>query len=402
MPRTDPPTFLCLASYFKGNEFMVAARALGVRVLLLAKEGLRDEPWARDAIDELYFMPELDRFPDLLHGVAHLLRTHHIDRVIPLDEYDVEPAARLREHFCIPGMGESRARRFRDKLTMRVQAQGHGIPMPAFVPLFNDEDLRDYMAQVAPPWILKPRMEAGSVRMRQLHTPEEVWQALEELGDERSFYQMEQFIAGSVHHVESIVWEGEVLFHIAHQYGRPPMQVFHGGGIFTTHTMDPDAPLTQALFDLNRRVIQALGLERGVTHAEYIRGEADDRPYFLECAARVGGANIHVLVKAATEIDLWEEWARLEVAHLRGETYTPRPHRGGYAGLITCLARQEWPDLSGYDDPEVVWTLRDKHHHAGLVLASPHLERVRELLAQYEDRFAQDFLAVLPPTDEPP
>ena len=73
----------------------------------------------------------------------------------------------------------------------------------------------------------------------------------------------------------------------------------------------------------------------------------------------------------------------------------------GYSGVINCLARQEYPDLGAYNDPEVVWRLRKKHH-AGLIIASPDSARVESLLNGYAQRFAEDFLAVLPPLDKAP
>jgi hypothetical protein len=79
--------------------------------------------------------------------------------------------------------------------------------------------------------------------------------------------------------------------------------------------------------------------------------------YFLEPAARVGGANIAEAVNFATGIDLWGEWAAIEMAHLNGQPYQLPAVRDGYAGVINCLARQEWPDLSSYNDPEVAWRL---------------------------------------------
>jgi len=45
---------------------------------------------------------------------------------------------------------------------------------------------------------------------------------------------------------------------------------------------------------------------RGVTHAEYIRSHADGRYYFLEIAARVGGAFIADLVDVATGVNCGE------------------------------------------------------------------------------------------------
>ena len=70
-----------------------------------------------------------------------------------------------------------------------------------------------------------------------------------------------------------------------------------------------------------RALAPAFGLRDGVTHAEYIKAHADGKFYFLEIAARVGGAFISDLVEASTNVNLWREWGRIEVANLRGETY---------------------------------------------------------------------------------
>jgi glycosyltransferase involved in cell wall biosynthesis len=87
--------------------------------------------------------------------------------------------------------------------------------------------------------------------------------------------------------------------------------------------------------------------------------------------------------------------SRVEAADARGEEYDPPTARNGYAGLVISLARQEWPDMSAYDDPEIAWRLR-KRHHAGLIVAAPERERVRELLESYMQRFREDFHASLP------
>ena len=76
------------------------------------------------------------------------------------------------------------------------------------------------------------------------------------------------------------------------------------------------------------------------------------------------------------------------------------PVREEYAGVILSLARQEEPDTSGYNDPEVFLRIK-KHHHAGLVLRSTDPERVRALLENYSRRFAEEFTAVEPPREKP-
>ena len=394
-----PVTILCLASYYKGTTFLTAAKALGAHVLLLTREKNAGEPWPRESIDELLLMPDLRRRPDIFHAVSYLMRGRQIDAIVPLDDYDVETAAALREHLRLPGLGETGARYFRDKLAMRTQAAAHDIPVPPFTPVFSYDRLRAFMERVPPPWVLKPRSEAGAMGIKKAYDSETVWRRLDELGDEQSFFHLEQFIPGEIYHVDSLVYGGEILFAQPHKYARPPMTVAHEGGVFVSRTL-PDGVEARAILDLNARLLKAFGLERGATHAEFIRGE-DGQYYFLEVAARVGGANIEQLVESASGLNLWGEWARMEIALARGEPYTVSPTRHEYAGILVCLARQEWPDTSWYNDPEVVYRV-NKKHHAGLVVASPDPGRVKWLLDSYAGRFAGDFLAVLPPLDKAP
>lgn len=394
-------TILCLASYFKGGRFLEECKAQGCHTILLTKEELKDEPWPRAAIDEFLVMPNLLKEPDITYAVSYLCRERRIDRIVALDDYDVQTAADLREHLRLPGMGSSQARLFRDKLAMRVHARNQGIAVPNFVAVLNHRQLREFMERVPPPWVLKPRAEASSMGIKKVHHADEVWGLVHELGDRQSYFLLEQFIPGDVYHVDSVVDGGTVLFAATHKYGAPPMTVYQGGGVFVTSSLPVGGAEDDALQAMNRALITANGMDYGVTHAEFIRAHADGRYYFLEVAARVGGAGIDLLVEHGTGLNPWVEWARLELTHLRGEVYQlPSPQRQA-AALFVSLARQEWPDTSTYNDPEIVWRLQKKHH-VGMIVASPVAERVATLVRDYLMRIATDFTASAPPLERPP
>ena len=266
--------------------------------------------------------------------------------------------------------------------------------------MLNYDELRGYMDRVAGPWLLKPRSEASALGIKKIQQPEDLWRALEELGDRQSYFLMEQFVPGDIFHVDSVVSEGKVVFSACHQYGRPPMQVMHEGGVFTTRTVDRNSHEHAELTALNNRLAPALGMQRGVTHGEYIRAHADGRFYFLEIAARVGGAFIVDLVEHSTGVNLWREWAKIEAAHLRSEPYLPPNPREDYAGSVLCLAREEDPDTSAFNAPEIVYRMK-KHHHAGLIVRSGQPDRVIQLLDEYSQAFAKQFLATMPAPDRP-
>ncbi len=399
MPET-PYRFLCISSYEKGQDFLRQCAELGVRPTLLTVDKLRDADWPREALEDIATVPEELSREQIMKTVSWMARGRRFDRIVALDEFDQETAALVREHMRLPGMNLSTAHCYRDKLAMRTNANRMGFLVPEFCGVFNYDDLRGYMAHVSPPWLLKPRAEASALGIRKMDDSEKVWRALDELGDEQSQFLLEQFVPGDIFHVDSIVSDSKVVFSSAHQYGRPPMQVMHEGGVFTTRTVDRSSEDWHKLIDLNTRLAPALGMVRGITHAEYIRAHADGRLYFLEIAARVGGAFISDLVEAATGINLWREWAKLEVAALRNERYICPPARSDYAGSVLCLAKTADPDTSMFDAPEIVLRMK-KHHHAGLIVCSSRATRVRELLDQYSGQFAEKFLAMLPPPLKP-
>ena len=174
----------------------------------------------------------------------------------------------------------------------------------------------------------------------------------------------------------------------------------HSGGIFSTRALDRSSAEAAALLDIHAATLHALGMTAGVTHSEFIRSHADGRFYFLETAARVGGAYIADVIEHASGLNPWVEWARIEVALARGEVYSLPPIRLDYAGSLISLARQEWPDTSAYTDPEIVYRLH-KLHHAGLILRSPDPTRIESLLSTYTTRFLTDFYARLDAPEKP-
>ncbi|MCA1567532.1 MAG: ATP-grasp domain-containing protein [Acidobacteria bacterium] len=405
MSETSPRNIVCLASYFKGVEFLRECRRRNCRVFLITKEKLRAEEWPHDSIDEFITLPD-DASPDhFIYAVTQIARRHKLSRVVALEEFDVITAGLIREHLRLPGMTSAEARLFRDKLAMRGVAEAARVNVPEFVHVLNYAELHEFMEGVPAPWVLKPRTDVSAIGIKKMHDAEQVWRAIDaldaraRLNEQSSFYLLERFVAGEVYHVDSIVSGGKAQFAGVSIYGRPPMSVAHEGGVFISHSLERKSRDRRRLLEINGQVIKALGLRRGVTHAEFIKSAADGEFYFLEIAARVGGAYIAEALEAASGLNLWREWAKLELGD-DARAYKAEPAREEYGGIVLSLARQEWPDTSGYTDAEIVYRVR-KPYHVGLVVRSPDHARARELLDGYARRFADEFIAVAPPLERP-
>jgi hypothetical protein len=390
----QPLNFLCVSTYFKGQDFLRSCKAQGNNVFLLTRKKLEFEAWPFDSIDEVFYIDEWDD-RQVYAGLAYKFRSIHFDRFVALDDFDVEKVATLREHFRMPGMGETTSRYFRDKLAMRMKSKDAGIPVPAFSSLFNDNDINLFADIVEAPWLIKPRAEASATGIRKIHSKDELWQTIHELGDHRHNYLVEKFAPGDVYHVDSLNYNDKVIFTRVSKYLDTPFEVAHGGGIFRSVTVEINSADDKGLIKLNKRVMKAFGLKHSASHSEYIKSHATGEYFFLETSSRVGGANLAEMVEAASGINLWGEWAKIEDAVLKGYDYKLPQIKNKYAGIVVSLSRFEHPDMSSFNDAEIVWKM-DKSWHIGMIISADSQKRILELLDKYTKRIANEFHASAP------
>ncbi len=387
-------TFICISCEFKGKEFITALHELGHRVYLVTAEKFKNEAWPFEHIEETYYIPSEDgrrwNTEHLISGTAHIFRQHFVDKMIALDDYDVSKVALLREEFRSPGMGQTTARHFFDKLAMRMIAREHNINIPKFTGVFNDDQIRKFFDTTKGPWLVKPRTDAGSLGIRKLLTVENFWEWNAENYERRHSFLIEEFKPGAVYHVDALFKNYTSIFTRSSQYLQPPYDVAHGGGVFQSHTLDSNDKESKMLQLLNDQLLKAFKLNFGASHSEFIRNNEDGEFYFLETSARVGGAHLANMVEAASGINLWAEWAKLEASMLLGTDYQlPVPDHNN-SGIVATLSRYEYPDYSQFNDPAIWWTL-NKKYHIGLILKDPSRYRILELIEKYTERIFKDF-----------
>lgn len=390
-------TFLCISNYFKGVDFLINLKKLGNRVFLVTSEKLRDKPWPHDYIDEIFYMEGQDiewNLEHLLLGVGNLMKSTEIDAIVALDDYDVEKATYLRENLRIGGMGQTTGRYFRDKLAMRMRAKSCGIPIPAFCSLFNDHDINTFADTVSAPWVLKPRSEASAAGIIKVYDKESLWLHINELGNNRFKYLLEQFKPGDVYHCDSLILDRKILFSVTSKYLATPMEISQGGGVFCSVNIPYDSDDDKAIKAVNEQVLKGFGLKHGAAHTEFIKCKEDGKIYFLETSSRVGGAHLAEMVAEASDINLWKEWAAIENSLVKESNYSLPKVKKGYAGIVLTLSKFQHPDLSSFSDPEVCFRV-PLDYHAGLIVKSDKNERVLELLNDYSDRLANHFTAVV-------
>ena len=398
MTKTNHPLhILCISTYFKGQDFIKQCKADGNHVYLLTKKKLENEDWPWECIDETFYIEDWnERY--VKNGIAYTFRSTNFDRFVALDDFDVDRVADLREHFRIPGMGQTTVRSFRDKLSMRMEADECDIPVPAFSSLFNDEDINQFIHNTPSPWLIKPRDEASATGIKKIHSGDQLWELIHQLGDDRHRYLVEKFEPGQVFHVDSITFDNQVVFSTASGYLDTPFEVAHGGGIFRSQTLLEGSPEEKSLKELNARVISSFGLKYGASHTEFIRSNATGKYYFLETSSRVGGANIAEMVEFASGLNLWKEWARTEDADARNVEYVLPEIQKRCTGIVVSLSRYEYPDYSSFQADDILWHMH-KPWHIGMIVTGDSPSQVEARLNEISGRIHREFHASLPAPD---
>ncbi|MES2220829.1 MAG: ATPase [Acidobacteriota bacterium] len=313
----------------RGQPFLEELAKLGCRVFLLTVEEHRYAGWPPESLSELHSMPSGMTLQQITNTVAYLARSRKFARVIALDNSNVQIAAALREHLRIPGMGVTTANYFSDRLAARLKAAQAGMSVAAFTSVANYDELRQFMEAVPAPWWLMPRSESRGKVRRQLDEAEQVWRALDELGDGQSEFLLEQAIDGDRWHVDSLTANGNVVFSAVSPYRESNVEKAEGGELLP-RVQTPKTPAgTERLRRANTALLSSMRMARGVTHTEFLRSSATGEFYFMEISASVDDGCVADMMQEAHGLNLWREWARLEVAAMRGEPYAlPSSARG--------------------------------------------------------------------------
>jgi biotin carboxylase len=231
--------------------------------------------------------------------------------VVPISEYSVPFAARLAERYGVVGAGYGAALLLRDKHLLREVTRAAGIANPESVEVSEPSDVAAFMAELGGPVVLKPANRQAAVGTKILHSPAEVEQAWAECTeqDEGVFVPdrpmplhmlAERFVSGDEFSVEMMFQRGQPAFGaVTRKFlfaGPRPVEQGH------LHPADIDAELTDRLLADTTAVLQAVGMDSGFVHCEWIVDGG--QPYLVECAGRMAGDGIIELIEIAWQYDV--------------------------------------------------------------------------------------------------
>lgn len=223
--------------------------------------------------------------------------------------------ARVREHLGIEGMTVDTAVNFRDKARMKSVWRAAGSPCARHRLAESAAAAQEFAAEVGFPVVVKPPAGAGAKSTFRLDDADDlrVWLANAPPTPEQAA-MMEEFLSGEEGSFDSVMVDGELVWHSISQYLPTPLEVLRNPWIqwlvlFPRHVDGPEYDGVRAVVP---QALHALGLRTGFTHLEWFR-RPDGSVAISEVAVRPPGAQISSMLNFAHDFDLYYAWAQLQV-----------------------------------------------------------------------------------------
>lgn len=288
---------------------------------------------------------------EMTAAVRRIQARFWVDRLEATVEAHTLPVARVREATGIPGLSSRAAWLCRDKVAMKEALRQAGVPCAASAGVSGPDEARAFAKAIGFPVILKPRDAAGAKGTVRADDWQSLEHALNETGVARGApAAIEEFVTGHEGFYDTLTIDGAVAHDfISHYYPNVLDAMRHrwiSPQIVATNRTGAEP--YQQLYEMGRRVIEALGIGTSATHMEWFFGPKGLR--FSEIGARPPGVGQWDVYCAANEFDLYRDWA-LAVTHRRTEG---RPSRRFSCGMI-ALRPDHDGRIRGYDGADEIW-----------------------------------------------
>ena len=294
------------------------ARELGLRTVAVDRDPEAPGLAAAD-------VAEVVDFSDVARVTA-VARGHGVDGVLTVSADRAVPVvAAVAERLGLPGIGMETAHLMTHKIAMRTRLADAGVPQPRYAAVRSIQDAHAALERVGLPAVLKPADSGGQRGVFRLESRDDIDAHLHAALAESPTGEgiIESFHEGLELNGLAIARESRVTPLTLSDRLRPPGIGFGVGWIHVYPSRlfsDPLAQAEQAAVS----TVHALGLKNGIAFPQLIVGE-DDRPYLIECAARIPGGQMADLAWHAVGVDLVEIALRQALGtEVPDELVTPR------------------------------------------------------------------------------
>lgn len=250
----------------------------------------------------------------LCHGVGSIGgQMGGVDVLTAILENLQVPLAATRERLGIAGMDVNVAENFRDKARMKTVFDEAGIPCARHARVESAEAVRSVFQDWQQPVVVKPLAGMGAQNTFRLQGVDEMERWLDFAPPSPDApVLMEEFLVGQEFSFESVLVDGELVWHSISRYDPTPLTVVENPWIQWSVVLPRriDGDEFQLIRTIGADAVRALGMQTGLSHMEWFR-RPDGSIAISEVGARPPGAQIASLMSWAHDSDLYAGWAQL-------------------------------------------------------------------------------------------
>jgi len=216
------------------------------------------------------------------------------DLIFSNSESDTLRTAIARDLLGISGQHVSEAIMFRDKIAMKKLFSNMLIPVPKYSKICCASDIKTF-ARDHDKIVLKPRMGSGSQGVYIIENTDEVDRILTansrlvtDIANNR--YMAEEFIKGSVYHIDVVIQNNKRILFSPSKYFNPPYTYYKfSSGSHMLHAESDDYKLIDKIF---LDGIPKAHLSDGIYHFELFKSMENGMFVAGEVGSRIGGGLI--------------------------------------------------------------------------------------------------------------
>lgn len=209
----------------------------------------------------------------------------------PLEQLQV-PLVIARENMGLAGLSVEASLNFRDKSRMKTVLAEANVPCARHA-LIGDRNAAHAFAQkVGFPMVVKPIAGAGGKSTFRLNHPQDLSAFLARFPPNPAQPSLfEEFVKGEEHSFDSVMLNGELVWHSISRYVPSPLEVMENPWIQCCVLLprDIDGPEFGPVREAATAGLKALGLHTGLSHMEWFK-LGNERIALSEVGARPPGA----------------------------------------------------------------------------------------------------------------
>lgn len=243
------------------------------------------------------------------HSIVEAAKRHNIDGIMTLaTDMPMKSVATVAKEMGVIGIDVETATKATNKAEMRKALQQHGVPIPYFFKVCNENEYLKAIKKFTRPFIVKPADSSGSRGIFRvdditdnslINTAYKYCRPFSRSGE----VVVEEYMSGPEVSVETLSIEG--ICHVIQITDKlttgAPHYVEMGHSQPTRHSKE----ISKKIAEVAKAANKAIGIKNGPSHTEII--VTSDGPKVVEIGARLGGDNITThLVPLSTGVNMVE------------------------------------------------------------------------------------------------